>query len=203
VQRAWDHARDVGVYRFATDLGESIYPARSLSNAGRGPQRVNLHMEGDVDLPARTLEFRLWQPGMAPGPYAGLLGRQAGVGGMAPSPLGAVETGQTGAGGSVMTPDSGAEARIEGDRAYMRPVGGEWKQVQDFSTSFAPGNDPLAFLGGIKDVRAAPAEEASSRGAEEQGSGGAGEEASIFHVSRFSWTVLPSPPTCATSSSAN
>jgi len=45
-----------------------------------------------------------------------------------------------------MTPEGGAEARIEGDRAYLRPAGGEWKEVEDFSASFAPGSDPIAFL---------------------------------------------------------
>ena len=61
-----------------------------------------------------------------------------------------------------MTPGGGSEARIEGDRAYLRPAGGEWQEVEDFSTGFAPGNDPLAFLGGIKNVREFPAEEPRS-----------------------------------------
>jgi len=54
-----------------------------------------MRMEGEIDQPARTLEFRLWQPGMS-GP---------------------------GGAGSAMTPGSGAEssaeARIEGDRTYL------------------------------------------------------------------------------------
>jgi uncharacterized repeat protein (TIGR01451 family) len=141
VRRAWQRARDAGVYDFATDLAQITYPARSLSNVGRGPDRSQMRMEGKIDQPARTLEFRMWQPTM------------------------------TGAGGAAgnMAPGSGAEARIEGDRAYVRPLraaaqghagdagaaggaGAEWKEVQDFSASFAPDNDPLAFLGGIKDI---------------------------------------------------
>jgi uncharacterized repeat protein (TIGR01451 family) len=119
VRGAWEMARDTGVYGFATDLVQASYPARTLANSGRGPQSYESHMEGEVDQPARTLEFRLWQPGT---------------------------TGSSGVG-------SGAEARIEGDRAYLRPAGGEWKEVEDFSSTFAPDTDPLAFLAGIKNVR--------------------------------------------------
>ena len=123
-----------------------------------------MHMEGEIDQPARTLEFRLWQPGM---------------------------TGAGGA-GSAMTPGSGAEssaeARIEGDRTYMRPAGGEWKEVEDFSSSFAPDNDPLAFLGGIKNVREMPG------GGSLPGSGGAEEDAPHLHVSRFTFHVGRSHP---------
>jgi Concanavalin A-like lectin/glucanases superfamily/Bacterial TSP3 repeat len=125
VRTAWQRARDAGVYAFATDLVQASYPARTLANSGRGPQRYALHMEGEVDQPARTLEFRMWQPGMAPG---------------------------TGDASSGTAPGGGAEARIEGDRAYLRPAGGEWKEVEDFSATFAPDNDPLAFLAGIKDI---------------------------------------------------
>jgi Concanavalin A-like lectin/glucanases superfamily/Bacterial TSP3 repeat/Bacterial Ig-like domain len=171
VRRAWQRARDAGVYAFATDLAQITYPARSLSNAGRGPDRSQLHMEGQIDQPARTLEFRMWQPSM------------------------------TGAGGAAsgMAPGSGAEARIEGDRAYVRPLratvsgqsgdaagaddgaGADWKEVEDFSASFAPDNDPLAFLGGMKNVQEIPGEEQGSRGAE--------ETSLTFHVSRFTFDL--------------
>jgi hypothetical protein len=170
VQRAWQRARSVGDYRFTTDLVESDYPARTLSNAGRGPQRVELHMEGDVNLSARTMEFRVWQPAMSFGPPGG------------------VGAGGTGGGGSVMTPGSGAEARIEGDRAYVRPAGGDWKEVEDFSASFAPDNDPLAFLAGIKNVRELAAEEPRGAGVEER--------ALAFRVSRFGFDL--DGPTLAT-----
>jgi hypothetical protein len=134
VQDAWQRARAAGIYNFATDLSQVTYPARSLANAGRGPSRADLHMEGALNQPARTLTFRMWQPG------------QAG----------------TGKADSTKTPGSEAEARIEGDRAYVRPAGGEWKEAADFSASFAPDTDPLAFLAGIKNVREIPAEEHGS-----------------------------------------
>jgi hypothetical protein len=124
VREAWERARDAGIYAFATDLTQVAYPARTLTGAGRGPDRAELHMEGNVDQPARTLQFRMWQGG-----------------------------------GGALAPGSGAEARIEGDRAYLRPAGGEWKEAENFSGGFAPGNDPLAFLAGIKDVREVMAKE--------------------------------------------
>ena len=52
VHDAWQRARDAGVYNFATDLAQITYPARSLANAGRGPGRADLHMEGEIDQPA-------------------------------------------------------------------------------------------------------------------------------------------------------
>jgi hypothetical protein len=112
VEQAWERARDAGAYTFATQLSQVTYPAQSLSNIGRGPERGELSLSGTIDQPARTLEFRMWQPGA----------------------------------------ERGIEARIEGDRAMVRQDGGEWQEAQDFSASFAPDNDPLSFLAGIKDV---------------------------------------------------
>ncbi len=118
VREAWEKAQDAGTYAFATDLTQVIYPVRTLSNVGRGPERAVLHLAGTIDQPARALEFQMWQSAVGGSGNAG----------------------------------TGAEARIEGERAYVRQAGGEWQEVEDFSTSFAPGNDPLAFLAGVKDV---------------------------------------------------
>ncbi len=117
VREAWQRARDAGIYGFSTDLTQLAYPARSLANSGRGPQTVELRLEGEVDLPARSLGLRLWEPGDA---------------------------------GAA---DGRTEARVEGGRAYLRAADGSWQEVEDFTTSFAPDNDPLAFLGGMEDVR--------------------------------------------------
>ena len=65
VHDAWQRARDAGSYNFATDLSQVSYPARSLANAGRGPSRADIHVEGEIDQPARTLAFRMWEPGSA------------------------------------------------------------------------------------------------------------------------------------------
>ncbi|MGD8464673.1 MAG: hypothetical protein PVI09_12480, partial [Anaerolineae bacterium] len=112
VREAWEKARDAGTYAFATHLAQTTFPALALVNAGRGPERSELLLQGEIDQPARTMAFRMGQPGS----------------------------------------EGSAEGRIEGDRAYLRQSGGEWREVEDFSGSFAPDNDLLAFLGGIKDV---------------------------------------------------
>ncbi|MGD8903590.1 MAG: hypothetical protein PVI67_08495, partial [Anaerolineae bacterium] len=112
VRAAWEKARDAGTYAFATNLAQTTYPALTLANAGRGPERSELLLEGEIDQPARTLAFRMGQPGS----------------------------------------EASSEGRIEGDRAYVRQAGGEWQEVEDFTISFAPDNDLLAFLGGIKDI---------------------------------------------------
>ncbi len=125
VRRAWQMARDAGTYHFATDLKQSTYPARILSNAGRGPQEQAAHLEGDLDISASTLNLRLWQGG-----------------------------------GSVLSEANSLEARIEGSRAYIRSSGGAWKEQEDFSGSFAPGNDLLAYLVAMKNVRQVTATDA-------------------------------------------
>lgn len=61
VRRAWQRAKDLGVYHFATSLVEMRYPAPSLANVGSGPQEQHLRLEGDTDLPAHKLAMQLWQ----------------------------------------------------------------------------------------------------------------------------------------------
>ncbi|MFN2169047.1 MAG: hypothetical protein ACK2U9_22675, partial [Anaerolineae bacterium] len=131
VREAWEKARDAGTYAFATNLAQTTFPALALANAGRGPERSELLLQGEIDQSARTLAFRMGEPGS----------------------------------------DEFAEGRIEGDRAYLRQGDGAWREVEDFSGSFAPDNDLLAFLGGIKDVagcdwQAADAQPASERPAQ-------------------------------------
>jgi hypothetical protein len=58
VRRAWQQACDAGAYRFTSDLVQLLYPAHSLANAGSTPQREELHLEGDVDLAAQTLQMK-------------------------------------------------------------------------------------------------------------------------------------------------
>jgi hypothetical protein len=155
VREAWERARAAGVYSFATDLTQIAYPARSLSSVGRGPARSEMHMQGKVDQPARTLEFSISQSGAT----------------------------ASGGAANAISSARGAEARIEGDRAYLRPAGGEWKEVEDFSGSFAPDNDPMAFLAGVKDVRKIPAEAPRGEGAE------AYAQRTTLHVSRLAFDL--------------
>ena len=131
VRHAWERARDAGAYRFTSDLIQLLYPAPAIANAGSTPQREELHLEGDVDLSAQTMNLKLWQGG----------GSVAGPGG-----------------------GSGAEMRVENGKAYMRRLaggadGGVWQETADFSSSFAPNSDALAFLSGIKNVVEIPARE--------------------------------------------
>jgi hypothetical protein len=139
VRQAWERARDAGAYRFSTGLTQLTYPARALSNSGRGPQTVELHLEGEVDLPARTMGFRMWQAG-------------------------------TSGSGSA---SGGVDGRVEGDRVYVRGADGSWQEVEDFTANFAPDSDPLAFLGGMVDVREVPPLEQSPS----------------IHVSRFTFQL--------------
>jgi ABC-type amino acid transport substrate-binding protein len=60
VQQAWQRAHDLGTYRFTTDLTATAYPAPTLANTGRPARDERLHLEGDVDLPASTLQMSLW-----------------------------------------------------------------------------------------------------------------------------------------------
>jgi hypothetical protein len=63
VQGAWQRARQVGVYRFVTELERTTYPASSLANVGRSSRTDTLHIEGQINLPERALLMSLWQGG--------------------------------------------------------------------------------------------------------------------------------------------
>jgi hypothetical protein len=56
-------------------------------------------------------------------------------------------------GGSALDPREGIEVRIEGKRAYGRQIGQPWQEIDDFSGSFAPDNDLMAYLAGATNVR--------------------------------------------------
>ena len=55
--------------------------------------------------------------------------------------------------GSMLNQPGGLEVRIEGEKAFGRPQGAvDWKPIENFSTSFAPGADPAGFLVGARHV---------------------------------------------------
>jgi hypothetical protein len=56
-------------------------------------------------------------------------------------------------GGRVTSASDGVEVRVEGDHAYGRPIGGEWQEMDNFASSFAPGNDLTAYLVGARNVQ--------------------------------------------------
>ena len=63
VQHAWRLAQESGVYRFATEIIQTTYPAPSLANVGRTSRTERLHIEGQTDSPQRTLQMTLWKDG--------------------------------------------------------------------------------------------------------------------------------------------
>ena len=67
VRRAWQRAKDVGVYHFATELTQTTYPAPAVANIGRSPLVDELHLEGDMDLPQESVYMSLWQDGNVTG----------------------------------------------------------------------------------------------------------------------------------------
>ncbi|MBC8448043.1 MAG: hypothetical protein H8D78_09850, partial [Chloroflexi bacterium] len=58
-----------------------------------------------------------------------------------------------GAGGSLADPNTAMELRLEGDHGFIRQPGGTWQEVNDVGGGFAPNNDMLAYLAGLKNVR--------------------------------------------------
>ncbi len=56
-------------------------------------------------------------------------------------------------GGNVVTGRQGVEVRVVGDQAYGRVSGQDWQPINDFSGTFAPGQDVLAYLAGARNVR--------------------------------------------------
>ncbi|MEA3395909.1 MAG: hypothetical protein U9R05_00410 [Chloroflexota bacterium] len=149
VQRAWRLAQESGAYHFSTEIVQTTYPAPALVNVGRSSRQDTLHIEGQTNLPARTLQMTLWKDG-----------------------------------GSLLNPSDGVEMRIVGDQAYGRSVGSEWQEIDDFSGTFAPDNDLLAYLAGAKNVREI----------------GAGNSEFAIRSTPTTWMAHLSPLTSATSS---
>ncbi len=124
IQTAWRRATELGVYDFATEILQTTHPAPLVANAGRASDQTQLYLEGQANVPEQELTMMLWQEGG--------------------STLNARDGALSG---------NGVEVRIEGDQAFGRQIGGVWQEMDDFSDAFAPGQDLLAYLSGIKNVR--------------------------------------------------
>jgi len=61
VREAWQRAQEAGSYRFATEVVQTTFPALAVANVGRSPSEETIYLEGQVDLPARSMEMGLWQ----------------------------------------------------------------------------------------------------------------------------------------------
>jgi hypothetical protein len=62
VERAWQRARELGIYHFTTDLETTI------SSTGRpvpenSARHERLYLEGQVNLPAQKIELTMWERG--------------------------------------------------------------------------------------------------------------------------------------------
>ena len=126
VHAAWRNIQKSGEYRFATQLEQITWPAPKLTNVGRSSQREILNIEGQANLPQRTLEVSLSQAGK-------------------PDPL------------SGVTSDN-VDIKITGSSAQGRVGDGAWEPIENFSGSFAPGNDLAAYLVGATNIQEASAD---------------------------------------------
>ena len=63
VQNAWERARAAGSYSFTSDVVEITIPTVKVTNVGRPSRTEQLHLEGQSDLDAAAIEFRLWSEG--------------------------------------------------------------------------------------------------------------------------------------------
>ncbi|MFZ0548411.1 MAG: thrombospondin type 3 repeat-containing protein, partial [Candidatus Promineifilaceae bacterium] len=63
VESAWNLARRSGHYQYRSLVDQTIYPAPSVINAGRPPERDRLAVEGEVDVEAESLNMTFWNDG--------------------------------------------------------------------------------------------------------------------------------------------
>ena len=77
VRAAWRRAREAGAYRFTADVRQTVVPASTIYNAGRGSEEQRLYLQGDADMRAGTLGLTLWTGG---GSVLGSQGFAAAVG---------------------------------------------------------------------------------------------------------------------------
>ena len=54
LREAWQHARDVGSYTFTADAVQTLIPRATTAMIGERNQRVEMHFNGDVSLPAQA-----------------------------------------------------------------------------------------------------------------------------------------------------
>ncbi|MCP4542385.1 MAG: hypothetical protein GY832_35125, partial [Chloroflexi bacterium] len=59
LKQAWEYAADVGVYRYRTDVLQTIHPTPRLSNVGRSSKSERFSVAGMMDRPNDTMEMRI------------------------------------------------------------------------------------------------------------------------------------------------
>ncbi len=60
IRNAWELAQESGRYHFATDIEQTTYPAPKLANVGRSSHKDQVYLEGQANLPDRSLTMSLW-----------------------------------------------------------------------------------------------------------------------------------------------
>ncbi len=55
--------------------------------------------------------------------------------------------------GSAVNQHNGIEIRIDGTETFGRVAGGEWQEMPEFANAFAPGQDLMGYLAGMRKVR--------------------------------------------------
>ena len=120
---AWRRAREAGSYRFNADITQITAPLATVTSVGQQSRQDHLRLEGQANLPQRSLHFTLWQSG-----------------------------------GSVAGEQGAVEIKVEGERAFARQGGQDWQEINDFSATFAPSGDFLAFLAAARDIEPLGAE---------------------------------------------
>jgi len=63
VHRAWEKARRIGVYDYTTSIAQITWPLPLLENVGLTATEERIYVEGQTNLPARTMRLRLWADG--------------------------------------------------------------------------------------------------------------------------------------------
>lgn len=60
VTAAWQAAQSRGAYTFASDVVQTTTPLAGVANVGKSSREERLHLAGDNDLHAQTMNLRLW-----------------------------------------------------------------------------------------------------------------------------------------------
>jgi len=55
VKAAWERAREAGSYRYTADVVQTTISLPTVTNVGRTSMQDALHIEGETNLPDRTL----------------------------------------------------------------------------------------------------------------------------------------------------
>ncbi|MEZ4869224.1 MAG: RICIN domain-containing protein [Caldilineaceae bacterium] len=63
ITAAWEQVRAAGSYQFDADVTQLTVPVAKVTNVGRTSRTEQLHLEGQTDLRAQSLQMHLWSDG--------------------------------------------------------------------------------------------------------------------------------------------